>query len=197
MEVEAPNHPKDPAMGTRTIPLTKSLYIERDDFRLQDSKDYYGLAPGKSVILRYAVKITHKATITDPATGEVVGLEVEASEIDTSEKKAKNVGVIHWISDPYPGKRPLAITLRMFENLFNSADVNEVDDYLTDLNPASMATYQALGESFLGTLAPETPVQFERVGFFVPDKETAPGRVVYNRTVTLYEGKDVKKIRSN
>lgn len=190
VEISAPNHPKDAARGTRMMPLTRVLYIEKDDFRMVDNKNYFGLAPNKTVLLRYAFRIKCKSVVTD-AKGEPIEIHVEAI---TDEIKEKQQGVIHWVAEPYPGKAPLKVECRLYGWLFKTEDISEVENYLTDLSPESRVIVSGYGEPILAELEPETPVQFERVGFFVPDKDTTKTNPVYNRTVTLREAKDIKDL---
>ncbi|KAK4760622.1 hypothetical protein SAY87_005515 [Trapa incisa] len=116
------------------VPFSKTVYIERSDFRLKDSKDYYGLAPGKSVLLRFAFPI--KCTDFILADDNETVLEIRA-EYDPS-KKTKPKGVLHWVSEPSTGVSPLQVEVRLFDKLFLSENPTELgDDWLGDLNPQS------------------------------------------------------------
>ncbi|KAJ4828883.1 hypothetical protein Tsubulata_039853 [Turnera subulata] len=164
------------------VPFSKVVYIERSDFRLKDSKDYYGLAPGKSVLLRYAFPI--KCTDVVLADDNETIIEVRA-EYDSS-KKTKPKGVLHWVAEPAPGVDPLKVEVRLFEKLFTSENPAELDNWLADLNPQSKVVVTgAYAVPSLKTAAIGDTFQFERLGYFTVDKDSAPDRLVFNRTVTL------------
>ncbi|PON52798.1 Glutamine-tRNA synthetase [Parasponia andersonii] len=164
------------------VPFSNVVYIESSDFRTKDSKDYYGLAPGKSVLLRYAFPIKCTDVIFDDDKETV--LEIRA-EYDPS-KKTKPKGVLHWVAEPSPGVDPLNIEVRLFDKLFLSENPAELEDWLTDLNPQSKVVIpNAYAVSSLGTAAVGDKFQFERLGYFVVDKDSTPEKLVFNRTVTL------------
>lgn len=134
--VEKPLHPKVPALGSSKIPLTRTVYIDVDDFRLQDSKDYFRLAPGKSVGLLQAphpvVYVSHK---TDPATETVTEVVVR---FDT-DKKAKPKAFIQWIAEHAPSGSPVVVDeTRIFNRLFRSDNPAASPDYIADINPDSL-----------------------------------------------------------
>ncbi|XP_042033189.1 glutamine--tRNA ligase, cytoplasmic-like isoform X2 [Salvia splendens] len=177
-----PDAPADDASSFYKVPFSKIVYIEQSDFRLKDSKDYYGLAPGKSVLLRYAfpIKCTDVVLGDDNETVHEIRAEYDPS------KKSKPKGVLHWVSESSPGVKPLKVEVRLFDKLFNSENPAELDDWLSDLNPHSKVVIKdayavpsvkdaAVGDSF----------QFERLGYFVVDPDSSPGKLVFNRTVTL------------
>ncbi|EHA8590277.1 glutamine--tRNA ligase [Cocos nucifera] len=178
-----PDAPSDDVSSFYKVPFTNVVYIEHSDFRLKDSKDYYGLAPGKSVLLRYAFPIKCTKVIYGNDSDTIV--EIQA-EYDPS-KKTKPKGVLHWVAQPSPGVDPPKVEVRLFENLFLSENPAELEDWLSDLNPCSkevipeayavpsLASGAVLGDKF----------QFERLGYFAVDPDTTPGRLVFNRTVTL------------
>ncbi|KAK4753818.1 hypothetical protein SAY87_001922 [Trapa incisa] len=165
------------------VPFSKTIYIERSDFRLKDTKDYYGLAPGKSVLLRYAFPI--KCTDFILADDNETVLEIRA-EYDPS-KKTKPKGVLHWVSEPSTGISPLLVEVRLFDKLFLSENPAELgDDWLGDLNPQSKIVIpSAFAVSSLQDSAVGSTFQFERLGYFVVDKDSTPEKLVFNRTVTL------------
>ncbi|KAI4369007.1 hypothetical protein MLD38_017502 [Melastoma candidum] len=185
MDLDAKKWPDAPADDTSSfykVPFSRIVYIEQSDFRMKDSKDYYGLAPGKSVLLRYAypIKCTDVVLAED---GETV-VEIRA-EYDPS-KKTKPKGVLHWVAQPSYGVEPLRVEVRLFDKLFLSENPGELDNWLADLNPESKIIIpgayavpslrdSAVGESF----------QFERLGYFVVDKDSTEEKLVFNRTVTL------------
>ncbi|RXH79300.1 hypothetical protein DVH24_040447 [Malus domestica] len=159
MDLEArkwPDAQTDDASAFYKVPFSNTVYIDRSDFRLKDSKDYFGLAPGKSVLLRYAFPI--KCTDVILADDEETVLEIRA-EYDPT-KKTKPKGVLHWVSEPSPGVDPLK----------NPA---ELEDWLADLNPESKVVIpNAYAVPSLGR-------------YFVVDKDSTPEKLVFNRTVTL------------
>ncbi|KAJ0988083.1 hypothetical protein J5N97_006439 [Dioscorea zingiberensis] len=115
------------------VPFTNVIYIERSNFRTKDSKDYYGLAPGKSVLLRYAFPIKCTNVIYEKDTENAIEIHVEYDP----ERKTKPKGVLHWISQPSPGVEPFKVEVRLFEKLFLSQNPAELEDWLSDLNPHS------------------------------------------------------------
>ncbi|XP_052487760.1 glutamine--tRNA ligase isoform X2 [Gossypium raimondii] len=164
------------------VPFSNVVYIERSDFRMKDSKDYYGLAPGKSALLRYAFPI--KCTDVILADDKETVLEIRA-EYDAS-KKSKPKGVLHWVAEPSPGSYPLKIEVRLFDKLFNSENPAELDNWLTDLNPNSkVVVTTAYAVPSLGKAAVGDTFQFERLGYFTVDKDSTAEKLVFNRTVTL------------
>ncbi|KAM5567754.1 glutamine--tRNA ligase [Rosa sericea] len=168
------------------VPFSKVLYIERSDFRLKDSKDYFGLAPGKSALLRYAcpIKCVDAKDVVLAEDNETV-LEIRV-EYDP-EKKTKPKGVLHWVAEPSPGVDPLKVEVRLFDRLFNSENPAELDDWLSDLNGKSKVVIpNAFAVPPLGKgVGVGDKFQFERLGYFVVDKDSTPEKLVFNRTVTL------------
>ncbi|KAH7571142.1 hypothetical protein JRO89_XS05G0258800 [Xanthoceras sorbifolium] len=164
------------------VPFSNVIYIEHSDFRKNDSKDYYGLAPGKSVLLRYAFPI--KCTDVILADDNDTILEIRA-EYDPS-KTTKPKGVLHWVAEPSPGVPPLKVEVRLFDRLFNSENPAELEDWLADLNPKSKEVIpNAYAEPSLRDAAVGDRFQFERLGYFTVDKDSTPEKLVFNRTVTL------------
>ncbi|CBI27000.3 hypothetical protein VitviT2T_000294 [Vitis vinifera] len=164
------------------VPFSNIVYIEHTDFRMKDSKDYYGLAPGKSVLLRYAFPIKCTEVILSDDKETVV--EVWA-EFDPS-KKTKPKGVLHWVAEPSPGIDPLKVEVRLFDKLFLSENPAELDNWLADLNPESKVVIPgAYAVPSLRTAAVGDRFQFERLGYFVVDKDSTSEKLVFNRTVTL------------
>ncbi|KAL0326986.1 UNVERIFIED_CONTAM: Glutamine--tRNA ligase [Sesamum angustifolium] len=176
-----PDAPADEASSFIKVPFSKVVYIEQSDFRMKDSKDYYGLAPGKSVLLRYAFPI--KCTEVILGDNETI-LEIRA-EYDPL-KKTKPKGVLHWVSESSPGVIPLKVEVRLFDKLFISENPAELDDWLGDLNPHSkVVVTDAYAVPSLRNAAIGDRFQFERLGYFVVDKDSSPENLVFNRTVTL------------
>lgn len=164
------------------VPFSNVVYIEQSDFRMKDSKDYYGLAPGKSVLLRYAFPI--KCTDVILADDKETVLEIRA-EYDPS-KKTKPKGVLHWVAERSPGVDLLKVEVRLFEKLFLSENPAELDDWLADLNPQSkLVIPNAYAVPTLRNATVGDSFQFERLGYFVVDKDSSPDKLVFNRTVTL------------
>ncbi|KAI3423519.1 Glutaminyl-tRNA synthetase [Psidium guajava] len=185
MDLEAKKWP-DAQTDTSAIyqvPFSKVVYIEQSDFRMKDSKDYYGLAPGKTVMLRYAFPI--KCTNVILADDKETVVEIHA-EYDPS-KKTKPKGVLHWVAESSHGVDPLQVEVRLFDKLFLSESPAELgNDWLDDLNPHSKVVapcayaVPSLGEAKVGDR-----FQFERLGYFVVDRDSTSEKLVFNRTVTL------------
>ncbi|XP_010272844.1 PREDICTED: glutamine--tRNA ligase [Nelumbo nucifera] len=177
-----PDAQTDDASSFYKVPFTNVVYIEHSDFRVKDSKDYYGLAPGKSVLLRYAFPI--KCTEVIYAEDNESVIEIRA-EYDPS-KKTKPKGVLHWVAQPSPGVDPIKVEVRLFDKLFISENPAELDDWLADLNPHSKEVIpEALAVASLSSAAVGDRFQFERLGYFVVDPDSTPEKLVFNRTVTL------------
>ncbi|KAK9998249.1 hypothetical protein SO802_017852 [Lithocarpus litseifolius] len=156
-----PDAQTDDASAFYKVPFSNIIYIENSDFRMKDSKDYYGLAPGKSVLLRYAFPI--KCTEVILADDKETILEIRA-EYDPS-KKTKPKGVLHWVAAPSPGVDPLIVEVRLFDKLFLSENPAELDDWLADLNPQSKVVIPgAYATSLLQNAAVGDKFQFERLG---------------------------------
>ncbi|XVF02243.1 hypothetical protein REPUB_Repub04eG0159200 [Reevesia pubescens] len=185
MDLDAKKWPDAQADDTSSfykVPFSNVVYIESSDFRLKDSKDYYGLAPGKSALLRYAFPI--KCTDVILADDNETVLEIRA-EYDPS-KKSKPKGVLHWVAEPSPGADPLKVEVRLFEKLFNSENTAELDNWLADLNPDSKVVIPtAYAVAALGNATVGDTFQFERLGYFTVDKDSTAEKLVFNRTVTL------------
>ncbi|KAJ3692027.1 hypothetical protein LUZ60_012377 [Juncus effusus] len=177
-----PDAPSDDASSYYKVPFTNVVYIEHSDFRLKDSKDYYGLAPGKTVLLRYAFPIKCTEVITGENSEDVREIRAEYDPL----KKTKPKGVIHWVAQPKPGVEPLKVEVRLFDKLFLSENPAELDDWLGDLNPNSKEIINecyavpSLAKAVLGD-----KFQFERLGYFAVDTDSTSEKLVFNRTVTL------------
>jgi glutaminyl-tRNA synthetase len=193
-EFEATNNPEDPSMGTRRVPFSRVIYIERDDFREDPPKKFYRLAPGREVRLRYGYIIKCVGLAKDPASGEVIelrctydpaSLESEASRAGgSSERRVK--ATIHWVSAAHSHEAEV----RLYDTLFakaNPGDVGEGEDWKTNLNGDSVEVLrQCRTEPGLAAAAPGSRHQFERLGYFCVDTvDSLPGKPVFNRTVTL------------
>jgi len=164
------------------VPFSRIVYIEKTDFRLKDSKDYYGLAPGKSVMLRYAFPIKCTDVIYGDSPDDIVEIRAEYDPLKTSKLK----GVLHWVAEPTPGVEPLKVEVRLFEKLFMSENPGELENWLGDLNPNSKEVIKdAYAVPSLATAVLGDKFQFERLGYFAVDTDSTPEKLVFNRTVTL------------
>ena len=187
-EVEAVNSPEDPTMGTRKVPFSRVLHIERDDFREVPPKKFFRLAPGQEVRLRYAYIIKCLGVVKDERTGEVIELRCTYDpETRTGGPQAgrKVKGTIHWVSAAHA----LDAEVRLYEHLFVNADAGDVpegQDYTVNLNPHSLERLTGCKvEPSLAGAQTGSRYQFERQGYFCVDPDSAAGRLVFNRTVAL------------
>jgi glutaminyl-tRNA synthetase len=176
--VEARNNPDDPEAGSRRLSFARELYVERDDFMENPPKNFYRLAPGQTVRLRYAGLVICREAMKD-ARGEVAELRC-TWQPETPNQKVR--GTIHWVAAAHS----LAAEIRLYNQLFTRSDPGAEGDFIADINPDSRETLtEARVEPALADATPEAPVQFERQGYFCLDPETAPGRLIFNRTVAL------------
>jgi glutaminyl-tRNA synthetase len=188
-ELEAVNNPEDPSMGTRKVPFSRELYIERDDFMVDPPKKFFRLAPGREVRLRYAYFITCVDIVKDPATGEIIELHCTydpATRGGDAPDGRKVKGTLHWVS----AKHAISAQVRLYDHLFAKENPNEVEDgkdFTAYLNPTSMEILNDCKlEPSLAAAKPSTLYQFERLGYFCVDaKDSTPDALVFNRTVTL------------
>nr|XP_043613934.1 glutamine--tRNA ligase [Erigeron canadensis] len=177
-----PDAPADDASSYYKVPFSRIVYIEQSDFRMNDSKDYYGLAPGKTVLLRYAFPIKCTEVVLSDDKNTVVEIHAEYDPF----KKTKPKGVLHWIAEPSPGVDPLKVEVRLFDKLFLSENPGELDNWLDDLNPESKVVMPcAYAVPSLKHTEVDDKFQFERLGYFVADKDSTPEKLIFNRTVTL------------
>jgi glutaminyl-tRNA synthetase len=183
-ELDAVNNPEDPNMGMRKVPFSRVLYIEQDDFMEQPPKEFFRLAPGREVRLRYAYIIKCVEVVKDKAGG-VVELHCTydpdtRSGATGSSRKVK--GTIHWVSAAHA----LKAEVRLYDRLFTVENPGNVDEVETVLNPKSLQTSTGYLEPSLANATPGSKYQFERLGYFCVDlKESSAERLVFNRTVTL------------
>ena len=180
--VDAVNNPEDPAAGTRPVPFSNELFIEKDDFMENPPPKYFRLCPGGSVRIRYAGFLTC-ARVEKNAAGEAVNLICKWSPPST-ELKVK--GTIHWVS----AKHAVPTEVRLYDRLFNVEDplakaAAEGKDYREFLNSHSLETVTGLVEACMAGAKPGERFQFERIGYFCVDPGSTPGKPVFNRTVTL------------
>ena len=186
-ELKALNNPEDPAAGTRLVPFSRVLYIERHDFREDPPKKYFRLAPGREVRLRYAYFITCVDVVKD-AMGEVIELRC-TYDPETRGGYApdgrKVRGTIHWVSADHA----LDVEVRIYGHLFSKEypeDVDEGDDYKDAIDPDSLKVMNGCQvERSLAGAAPGAKYQFERQGYYCVDLDSSGEKLVFNRTVTL------------
>ena len=186
----APYHPNHPEMGERELPLSKTIYIEADDFSEDPPKGWQRLVPGGEVRLRYSYVIKCEEVVKN-AAGRVVALKcsIDHETLGKKPEGRKVKGVIHWLS----AEHAVPATVRLYDRLFTEARPDAVrgedGNYLpfTDfLNPDSMTETGAWVEPLANSLPPESRYQFERLGYFVTDRyDHTPGAPVFNRTVGL------------
>jgi glutaminyl-tRNA synthetase len=185
-QLDAVNNPEDPGAGTRKVPFSRVLYIERDDFREKPPSKFFRLAPGREVRLRYAYLITCVGVKKDEATGEVVELHCTYDPAtrggDTPDGR-KVKGTIHWVSAPHA----LQAEVRLYDRLFTVENPGDVEDGCESvLNPNSLEVATGHVEPSLANAAPGSSYQFERLGYFCADlKDSSGQRLVFNRTVAL------------
>ena len=187
-QMDAVNNPEDPAMGTRRVPFSKVLYIERDDFRVDPPKQYHRLSPGREVRLRYAYYVTATDFIRDENTGEVVEVHAvydPATRGGDSPDGRKVKGTIHWVSAAHA----VPAEVRLYDHLFSNPDPEDAPegrDWRSNLNPGSLEILRCFVEPGLKDAPVAARFQFERQGYFCVDsKHSAPGQPVFNRIVTL------------
>ena len=183
-DLDAVNNPEDPSAGTRKLPFSRELYIERDDFMSNPPKKFFRLSPGREVRLRYGYLVTCTDVITDEA-GAIVELRC-AYDPQTRGGQAPDGrrvrGTIHWVSAQHAADAQV----RLYDHLFTSERPDDDDDFMTTLNPRSLQVVSnAKIEPSLADASPGQRFQFERLGYFVVDPDSKPGDLVFNRTVTL------------
>jgi len=197
-ELDASYYPHDvPLTGSRKVPFGRELYIERDDFMEDPPKKFYRLAPGREVRLRYGYLITCTDVIKD-AAGHVVELRC-TYDPETRGGNApdgrKVQGTIHWVSAAHA----VDCELRLYDKLFNIPDPDDVPDgkdFTSVLNPNSLTVVTGAKVEPSVALDPVgTRYQFERTGYFISDDDSAPGKLVFNRTVTLRDSWDKEKAK--
>lgn len=186
-EMDAVNNPEDVSMGSRRVPFSKVLYIEQDDFREDPPKGYFRLAPGREVRLRYGYLITCNSVVKE-AGGGVAELHCTydpATRGGTTPDGRKVKSTIHWVSAAHA----LDSEVRLYENLFTKENPNELEegqDFTANVNPNSLEVVAGCKvEPSLRDAAPGARYQFERLGYFCVDPDSALGELVFNRTIGL------------
>ena len=186
-ELDAVNNPEDTSAGSRKVPFSKVLYIEQDDFREDPPKQFFRLAPGREVRLRYGYFITCRDVVKD-ASGNVVELRCTydpATRGGNAPDGRKVKSTIHWVSAAHA----VDAEVRLYETLFtaeNPNDVPEGQDFTVNLNAQSLQVLRGCKlEPSLSDVQAESRYQFERLGYFCADRDSVPGKPVFNRTVAL------------
>lgn len=188
-QLDAINNPEDESMGTRKVPFSKILYIERDDFREQSSKKYFRLSPGKEVRLRYAYFVTCTGFTKDESTGQVAEVHCTydpRTKGGSSPDGRKVKGTIHWVSQ----KHCIESEVRLYDRLFSVSEPDSVKngkDYKEYFNQDSLKTLKSCKlEPSLREVRPYCNYQFERLGYFCIDPvEYENNKIVFNRTISL------------
>ncbi len=206
-ELDAINNPEDENAGTRKVPFSRELYIEREDFMEEPAKKYFRLFPGNEVRLRYAFFVKCTGCVKDPATGEVIEVHCTydpATRGGDAPDGRKVKGTIHWVSAAHA----IDAEVRVYDHLFKATDPEDVPEggsYLDNLNPFSLQSLAGCKlEPSLASAACRTDAhgtleadrfQFERHGYFCVDPDSKPGAMVFNRTVSLKDtwAKEQKK----
>ncbi len=183
--VDVVNNPEDPSAGTRKVPFSRELYIERDDFMEQPPKKFFRLAPGREVRLRCAYFLTCTSVVKDPSTQEVVELRCTydpATRGGDAPDGRRVKATLHWVSVAHA----VDTEVRLYDRLFNAEEPGAAHDYREDLNPASLEVVTNCKlEPSAAALPAGSRVQFERIGYFCADPDTSPVAPVFNRTVAL------------
>jgi glutaminyl-tRNA synthetase len=187
-EMEAVNNPEELSAGTRKVPFSREIYIEREDFMEEPPKKFFRLAPGREVRLMHAYFITCTGVVKDEKTGEVIELHCTydpATRGGDSPDKRKVQGTLHWVSVPHA----LEAEVRLYDHLFTVPDLTAVEegtDFRDYLNPNSLQIItSAKVEPTLAGAAPGSRYQFLRQGYFVVDPDTTGEQLVFNRAVSL------------
>jgi glutaminyl-tRNA synthetase len=188
-ELDAVNNPEDLGQGTRKVPFSRELYIEREDFREEPPKKFFRLAPGREVRLRYAYFITCVDVVKNPKTGDVIELHCTydpSTRGGDAPDGRKVKATLHWVSAAHS----LEAEVRLYDTLFTKRDAAEVaegEDWKSNLNPKSLEVITSCKlEPSLKGAAPGSLYQFERQGYFCCDRiDSSPQKPVFNRTVTL------------
>jgi glutaminyl-tRNA synthetase len=183
-ELDVVNNPEDASAGTRKVPFSRVLYLERDDFREDPPKKFFRLAPGREVRLRCAYFVTCRDVIKD-AAGEIAELRCSydpATRGGDAPDGRKVKATLHWVSADHA----VDAEVRLYDRLFNVEDPGKVEDYRSVLNPTSLEVVAAAKVERSAAAAPAgTRFQFERLGYFCVDSDATTARPVFNRTVTL------------
>ena len=185
--LEAVNNPEDPTAGTREVPFSREIYVERDDFMEDPPKKFFRLSPGREVRLRYAFFVTCTDVIKDES-GEVIELRCTydpATRGGDSPDGRKVKATLHWVSVAHAR----TVEARLYDHLFTRPDPGAEGPILDDLNPNALEVVRnCRAEPAVAETATGQPIQFERLGYFFPDSDSTPDAPVFNRTVGLRDG---------
>lgn len=198
-ELPAVNNPEDPAAGTRSVPFSRELWIERDDFMIDPPKKFFRLAPGREVRLRWAYFITCTHIVQD-SQGQVQEIHCTydpATKGGDAPDGRKVKATLHWVSVPHA----VTAEVRLYDHLFRTEDPDDVADpaldWKSNLNPNSLHTVSSAKlEPSLGKAPQGARFQFERLGYFCVDADSTPERPVFNRTVTLKDQWAKEQVKS-
>ncbi|MCI0711177.1 MAG: glutamine--tRNA ligase, partial [Chloroflexi bacterium] len=186
-QMEGVNNPEDESAGTRDVPFSKEIYIEREDFMEDPPKKFFRLAPGVEVRLRYGYFITCTDVIKDDE-GNIVELRA-TYDPETKGGYApdgrKVKGTLHWVS----ARHAVPVEVRLYDRLFDKEDPYTAedgsDDFIANVNPDSLSVTEALAEPSITGVEPGDRFQFERIGYFTVDPDSTDDKLVFNRTITL------------
>ena len=182
-ELDAVNNPEDPATGSRKMPFGREIFIESEDFMENPPSKYFRLRPGGEVRLKYAYVIRCDQVVKD-AGGKIVELRCTAdleSKTGGATAARKVKGTVHWVSAAHA----IDAEVRLYDRLFTVAEPDAAGDFKQHLNPHSLESLTAKCEPSLKAAQPEARYQFERLGYFALDPDSAPSKLVFNRTITL------------
>jgi glutaminyl-tRNA synthetase len=182
--VDVPNNPEDPSAGSREVDFSRELWIEREDFMEDPAPKFFRLAPGREVRLRAAYFVTCQSVVKD-AAGNITELRCTydpATRGGDAPDGRRPKSTLHWLS----AASAVPAEIRLYDHLFTAPNPGAGGDLLADLNPESEKVLaNSYIEPSLADAMPGTTYQFERMGYFAPDTDSAPGRPVFNRTLTL------------
>ena len=184
-ELKAENNPEDTDAGTRSLPFSRELYIEQDDFREEAPSKWFRLAPGREVRLKHAYYVTCTDVKRDGSSGEITEL-VCRYDPDTmggwSSDGRKVRGTLHWVSAAHA----LDAEVRLYDHLFSRENPDEAEDFTECINPDSLQVLEhAKLEPGLGSATSGEGFQFLRRGYFCVDRDSSEKKIVFNRTATL------------
>jgi glutaminyl-tRNA synthetase len=188
--VQAPLFPKDPSKGMRELPYQRVVYVDREDVKVADEPKFLGFAPGKIISLKYADVLRCDKVLTD-AAGEIIEVQCTAlskeEADDAMANKKRKLGSMHWVAGSKLNEEPTRAEIRLYDHLFFEEDPSVLDDWISHINQKSEIVLQdAMIEESLIHKKVEDHVQFERLGYFVVDKDSANrSKIVYNRSCAL------------
>ena len=197
-ELEIANNPEEPAAGSRRVPFSRVLYIEREDFMEEPPRGFFRLAPGREVRLRGACLATCTGAVKDEAGNIVeVRCEWDPASLGGNAPDGRRVkGTLHWVSAAHAVKAEV----RLYDRLFTCEDpyrAEEGKDFISNINPDSLKIVSAYIEPHVAGARPGERFQFERLGYFCVDPDTTDRRLVFNRTIPLKDSwaREAKKGR--